>query len=127
MQYVQRMLRWLFGRGRSGAQEASAPVLPPVPPPVPPTVPLVLYTRPACSLCEEMKREIASANLPRPYDLTEVDISGDPALEAEHGESIPVLTIAGHKAFKGRLTTAELLRKFERLAREFDRVREGGR
>jgi len=89
-----------------------------------PPVPMVLYTRPGCHLCEEMKREIARARLRRPYSLTEVDIDSDPALAAEHGQSIPVLTIGGRKAFKARLNAAELERKFERLAAEHERAAE---
>lgn len=88
-----------------------------------PAVPLVLYTRPNCGLCEEMKREIARARVSSPYTVSEVDISQDPALEEEHGQSIPVLLIGGRKAFKGRLTAADFARKFERLASEWERAR----
>jgi predicted DCC family thiol-disulfide oxidoreductase YuxK len=78
-------------------------------------VPLVLYTRPGCHLCDEMKAEIARADLGRPYELREVNIDTDPALAARFGLSIPVLEIAGRVAFKARLERAELERKFARL------------
>jgi hypothetical protein len=78
-------------------------------------VELVLYTRPGCHLCDEMKAEIARASLPR-YELREVNIDTDPALVERFGQSIPVLAIGGHVAFKARLTRAELERKFARLA-----------
>ena len=78
-------------------------------------MPVVLYTRAGCHLCEVMKAELRAARLP-PYELREVDIAGDPALEAEHGRSIPVLEIGGRKAFKGRLDRDALPRKFARLA-----------
>ena len=83
-----------------------------------PSVPLVLYTRPDCGLCEEMKAEIARARLSAPHTLKELDISGDSHLEATYGESIPVLYVAGRLAFKGRLTAAELETKFARIVAE---------
>jgi hypothetical protein len=78
-------------------------------------VPMILYTRPGCGLCVEMKAEIERARLERPYTLTEVDIDGDEELVRRYGESIPVLTIAGKLAFKGRLSAAELRKKFQRI------------
>jgi hypothetical protein len=45
-----------------------------------------------------------------PLSVTEVDISGDPALEAEYGEQVPVLLIDGRKAAKYRIAERELLR-----------------
>ncbi len=79
-------------------------------------VPLVLYTRPGCHLCDEMKAQIERARVARTWTLTEVDIDGDDALREAYDRSIPVLVISGRVAFKGRLTTAEFERKFERLA-----------
>jgi hypothetical protein len=94
------VLEWLQ-HGRRGARAAP--------------VPLILYTRPGCGLCVEMKAEIERAGLERPYTLTEVDIDGDTELLQRYGESIPVLTIAGRVAFKGRLSPAELRKKFRRI------------
>ena len=91
-----------------------------------PPVPLVLYTRPGCHLCEVMKAQLAAVRLPE-HTLGEVDITGDAALEARHGHSIPVLTIGGRTAFKGRLDPAELPRKFERLAAAWRADGEAGR
>ena len=85
-------------------------------------VPLVLYTRADCGLCDEMKAEIARAGLGQRAELREVDVAGDPELEARYGRSLPVLTIGGRLAFKGRLTAGELARKFERLGAEWRRA-----
>jgi len=89
----------------------------------PPPVPLVLYSKPDCGLCDEMKAEIARARLPRRVALEEVDITGDAELEAHYGRSIPVLFIGGRLAFKARLTAGEFVRKFDRLAADWDRAR----
>jgi hypothetical protein len=80
-------------------------------------VPLVLYTRPGCHLCDVMHAAVAGARLHGAAALELVDISGDAALEARFGRSIPVLAIAGRVAFKGRLEVGELERKYARLAR----------
>lgn len=81
-------------------------------------LPLVLYTRPGCHLCEEMKAEIARVQTSRAFALREVNIDGDPALVERFGLSIPVLEIAGRVAFKGRLSAADLERKLARADRE---------
>jgi len=91
-------------------RRSSRPSVPPAPP-----VPLVLYTRRGCHLCEVMRAQLADARLPA-HTLAEVDIEGDPTLEARHGRSIPVLAIGGRTAFKGRLDPDALPRTFERLA-----------
>lgn len=88
-----------------------------------PPVPLVLYTRADCCLCDDMLREIRRARLGRRIELSEVDIAQDPELEARWGRSIPVLTIGGRLAFKGRATAGEIVAKFERLGGEWERAR----
>jgi hypothetical protein len=90
----------------------------------PASVPLVLYSRPGCHLCDEMEEEVRRARVSFPWTLTKVDISRDPALEAQYGQSIPVLWIGGRKAFKGRMSAVEYVRKFERLAQEWQRAKE---
>jgi len=80
-------------------------------------VELVLYSRPDCPLCDEMKAELGRAKTARPVRLREVNIEQDPGLERRHGLSIPVLEIDGRIAFKGRLTAAEFERKFARLTK----------
>jgi hypothetical protein len=80
-----------------------------------PPVPAVLYTRAGCHLCEALKAELASSRFP-PFDLTEIDIEGDPELEAAHGRSIPVLAIGGEIVAKGKVEPRALRRRFERLA-----------
>jgi len=75
---------------------------------------LILYSRPECCLCEEMKAVLAQVRQGIPFALEEIDISADPELEARFGQEIPVLFVNGRKAFKYRLTAGELRRKLER-------------
>jgi glutaredoxin len=79
---------------------------------------VVLYTRPACPLCDAMKLELARARVEPPFRLVEIDIESRPELVELHGLSVPVLEIDGRPAFKGRLTTAEFERKYARRAAE---------
>lgn len=79
---------------------------------------LTLYTRADCPLCDEMKAELARVRGGPAFELEVLDIGGDPALEARHGLSIPVLAIEGRPAFKGRLTAGDLRAKLARRAQE---------
>ena len=45
-----------------------------------------------------------------PIALTEIDITGDRALEARYGTEIPVLMIDGKKVAKYRVTEENLMR-----------------
>ena len=42
---------------------------------------------------------IASVRAEVPFDLEEIDITGDPELEAQHREWLPVVEIDGRQAF----------------------------
>jgi glutaredoxin len=69
---------------------------------------VVLYGKPGCHLCDDARREIASVRARRPFELTEVDITLDPALHARYGERIPVVTVGGAEAFEFHVDAAEL-------------------
>ena len=45
------------------------------------------------------------------FDLVEVDITGDAELEAAYREQIPVVFVAGRKAFKYHVDLGELRRR----------------
>jgi hypothetical protein len=48
-----------------------------------------------------------------PVQLDEVDIRGDPALEALYGTEIPVLMLGGTKVAKFRISETDLRRALE--------------
>ena len=79
---------------------------------------LRLYTKRSCPLCDEMKRELARVRVRPPFELVEIDVEHDAELLARHGQSVPVLEIAGRPAFKGRLSAAEFERKYARRVAE---------
>jgi hypothetical protein len=75
---------------------------------------LILYSKPGCHLCDEMKHVIDAVGARVPLTLDVVDISTDPALMNLYGLEIPVLMIDGRKAAKYRLTERELEGKLTR-------------
>lgn len=72
---------------------------------------LTLYGRPDCHLCDDMKDVVRPLARELRCTLTEVDISGDPTLEARFGLEIPVLLINGRKAFKYRVAPNALRKR----------------
>jgi len=68
---------------------------------------VVLYTKPGCHLCEEMKTQMRQANCENLYTLEEVNIETDAELFARYGYEIPVLWINGVEAFRHRLNAEE--------------------
>ena len=67
------------------------------------TVRVILYTKPGCHLCDEMKEEILRAGCSELYALDEIDIESNPDLLARYRQEIPVLFIGGVEAFRHRL------------------------
>lgn len=80
-------------------------------------VAIVLYSRAGCHLCEEMSAVVAPVARQLGCALREVDITGDAELEGRFGLEIPVLCINGRKAFKYRVTEAELRQRLGRTIR----------
>ena len=66
---------------------------------------VTLYTRAGCSLCEKAKEAMLRSGIA--FDLTEVDIDGDPELRERYTNDVPVILIDGKEAFRHRLTPAE--------------------
>ena len=71
---------------------------------------LTIYSRPGCHLCDEMKAVVTRVGRRIAIDLEEVDISGNPDLEARYGLEIPVLMVDGRKAAKYRISEEDLRR-----------------
>ena len=79
---------------------------------------VVLYSKPGCHLCEEMKAEMSKARCADLYSLEEINIEGDAVLLARYGSEIPVLWINGVEAFRHRLRAEEFKRRVTSLASE---------
>ena len=77
----------------------------------------MLYTRPGCHLCDVLKEELESIDLPGGVALTSVDVEGDPELSRRFGRRVPVLEHAGRVLVEGRVQRADLARVLREAAR----------
>ena len=82
---------------------------------------LELYTRPGCHLgndlramCERLAGEIA-------FEFTEVNIEGDPAMQARYEREVPILFVEGRLVVRYRTSERELRRilNWQRFRRRF--------
>ena len=58
-----------------------------------------VYGAPGCHLCDAAKRVLERVRSDVPFELEEVDITGDPELERRYRERIPVVEVGGDEAF----------------------------
>ena len=78
---------------------------------------VVLYSKPGCHLCEEMKGEMNRAGCSDLYELEEVNIEDDPIQFAKYRYEIPVLSINGVEAFRYHLRADDLRNYITGLAK----------
>jgi hypothetical protein len=74
---------------------------------------VVLYGKAGCCLCDDARAVIADVRSRRPFELTEMDVSLDPVLNARYGERIPVVAVDGVEAFELGVNAAELERMLD--------------
>jgi hypothetical protein len=72
---------------------------------------LTLYFAQDCSLCEDVRAQLARLRDEVPFELEEIDITGVPDLEAKYREWLPVVEIDGERVFVYRIDEAELLER----------------
>ena len=70
-----------------------------------------LYHAAGCHLCERARAVVAAVREQVPFELEEIDIGGDPKLEAEHREWLPVVEIDGERAFVYHVNPCAFRRK----------------
>ena len=61
---------------------------------------VTIYGKAGCCLCDEAKEALAELRAERPFELEEVDVSVDPALNHRYGERIPVVAVEGEELFE---------------------------
>ena len=61
---------------------------------------VTLFSRPGCHLCDVARGVLLAQRDRTPFDLVEVDVSTEDALELEYGIRIPVVLIDGVEAFE---------------------------
>jgi glutaredoxin len=77
---------------------------------------VTLYGKPGCHLCEEARQVVDAVRARHPFDLEEVDITRDPALERAYRERIPVVAIDGAEALELVIERSELEERLASMA-----------
>ena len=72
---------------------------------------VTLYHAAGCHLCERAREIVRDVQETAPFELEEVDIGGNPELEAKYREWLPVVEIDGERAFVYYVDPAALRRK----------------
>jgi glutaredoxin len=74
---------------------------------------VVVYSKPGCCLCDEVKENLKRLQASYAFNLREVNILEDPEAHERFKEEIPVVFINGKKAFKYHLDEKQFLKKLE--------------
>jgi len=77
---------------------------------------VTLYHSPGCHLCDQARDVLLGIRGDQPFELEEVDITGDAELEARYQEWLPVVEIDGERAFVYHVDPIGLRRKLARLS-----------
>lgn len=75
---------------------------------------VVVYSKPGCCLCDEVKEKLKSLQASYSFDLREVNILEDPEAHEKFKNEIPVVLINGKKAFKYLFDEEQFLKKLQR-------------
>jgi glutaredoxin len=76
---------------------------------------ITLYGKPGCHLCEDARAALERVRAGHGFELQEVDVSLDPALNREYGERIPVLALDGEELFEYFVDEASLRERLDRV------------
>jgi glutaredoxin len=71
---------------------------------------VVVYHAAGCHLCERALAQVRELWAELAFELREVDITGNPALEGEYREWLPVVEIDGRRRFTYHVHPAALRR-----------------
>jgi len=75
---------------------------------------ITLYHAERCHLCERARSQLHSLRDELGFELAEIDVGGDPELEARYHEWLPVVEIDGERAFVYHLDEAAFRRRLAR-------------
>jgi len=76
---------------------------------------VVVYTKPGCCLCDEVKDLLVMLQTNHAFNLREMNILEDPEAYQKFKEEIPVVFINGKKAFKYYLDEKQFLKRLESI------------
>ncbi len=73
---------------------------------------LLLYSKPGCHLCEELRAELDHLQPELGYTIDEIDITQDAALFERYRYEIPVLLMDGEEVGRGQIDPVIVRRRF---------------
>jgi glutaredoxin len=76
---------------------------------------LTLYGKPGCHLCDDARAAVLEVRAERNFDLEEVDVSVDPALNRRYGERIPLVILDGEELFEHFVDPVVLRERLDRV------------
>lgn len=79
---------------------------------------IVLYSKPACCLCEQVKEQLTRIQEEHKFVLHEINILEDLAVYKLFKDEIPVIFVNGKKAFKYRLDEKRFIRMLKSSGRK---------
>ena len=74
---------------------------------------VVVYSKPGCCLCDEVKEKLKRLQASHAFNLREVNILEESEAHQRFKEEIPVVFINGMKAFKYYLDEKQFLKRLE--------------
>lgn len=77
---------------------------------------ITLYSREACSLCDEARAFLVGKKAEYDYDLWEVDVDKDAQASAKYSDWVPVATVGGEELFRLRADYPRLEARLRALA-----------
>jgi len=75
---------------------------------------VIVYSKPDCCLCDEVKAQLRRLQQTFQFHLREVNILEDPGAYEEYKEQIPVIFIDGEKAYKYHIDENDFVRRLRR-------------
>jgi glutaredoxin len=75
------------------------------------TFSIKFYTKPKCSLCDDVRSLLNQLKKEHPLDIEEVNILDDPELYERYKYEIPVLLFPDGSELKGRIVNKKLKEK----------------
>ena len=79
---------------------------------------VILYSRPGCHLCEELKEVLLSSGCEELFNLEEINIDDNLELYERYKYDIPVVMINGVEKFIHRVTREEFVAEVKKAAIE---------
>ncbi|MFQ5828430.1 MAG: glutaredoxin family protein [Candidatus Methylomirabilia bacterium] len=73
-----------------------------------------VYSKPDCSLCEEVKATLLKVRREIPFELEEIDVESRPEVYETYKDRIPLVLINGRRAFKFWVDEEALRRRLSR-------------